>query len=216
MNFESSDMVGLVLIGIALGVLPFLVMSLTSFVKIVVVLTLVRNALGVQQVPPTMVINGLALVLTAYILLPTVRITMDAVHSKATDSITQRAADLLDAGREPFRAFLSKHAHEREKRYFLKSAADLWPPADTEKLKPDDLMVVAPAFVVSELGEGFRIGFLLYLAFIVVDLVVANVLVAIGLSQASPTNIAIPLKLLLFVVLDGWSALLHGLVQTYR
>jgi type III secretion protein R len=76
--------------------------------------------------------------------------------------------------------------------------------------------VVAPAFVVSELGEGFRIGFLLYLAFIVVDLVVANVLVAIGLSQASPTNIAIPLKLLLFVVLDGWSALLHGLVQTYR
>lgn len=216
MNFQSGDMMGLVLVGIALGVLPFLVMSLTSFVKIVVVLSLVRNALGVQQVPPTMVINGLALVLTAYILLPTVRSTMDAVHSKPSDSITQRAADLFDAGREPFRTFLSKHAHEREKRYFLKSAADLWPPADAENLKPDDLMVVAPAFVVSELGEGFRIGFLLYLAFIVVDLVVANVLVAIGLSQASPTNIAIPLKLLLFVVLDGWSALLHGLVQTYR
>jgi len=216
MSFQPGDMVGLLLISIALGVLPFLIMSLTSFVKIVVVLSLVRNALGVQQVPPTMVINGLALVLTAYILMPAVRATLDAVRPRSSDSMTERAVDLLDAAREPFRAFLSKHAHEREKRYFLKSAADLWPRADAENLKPDDLMVLAPAFVVSELAEGFRIGFLLYLAFIVVDLVVANVLVAIGLSQASPTNIAIPLKLLLFVVLDGWSALLHGLVQTYR
>ena len=216
MNFDPGDIVGLGLLTVAMGLLPFLVMSLTSFVKIVVVLNLVRNALGVQQVPPTMVINGLALVMTAYILLPTAKATMDAVKSKPADSVTERAVDLLDAAREPFRAFLSKHAHEREKRYFLKSAADLWPAADAAALKPDDLMVVAPAFVVSELNEGFRIGFLLYLAFIVVDLVVANVLVAIGLSQASPTNIAIPLKLLLFVVLDGWSALLHGLVQTYR
>ena len=216
MNFDPGDIVGLGLLTVAMGLLPFLVMSLTSFVKIVVVLNLVRNALGVQQVPPTMVINGLALVMTAYILMPTAKATMDAVKSKPADSVTERAIDLLDAAREPFRAFLSKHAHEREKRYFLKSAADLWPAADAAELKPDDLMVVAPAFVVSELNEGFRIGFLLYLAFIVVDLVVANVLVAIGLSQASPTNIAIPLKLLLFVVLDGWSALLHGLVQTYR
>ena len=216
MNFDPGDIVGLGLLTVAMGLLPFLVMSLTSFVKIVVVLNLVRNALGVQQVPPTMVINGLALVMTAYILMPTAKATMDAVKSKPADSVTERAIDLLDAAREPFRAFLSKHAHEREKRYFLKSAADLWPAADAAALKPDDLMVVAPAFVVSELNEGFRIGFLLYLAFIVVDLVVANVLVAIGLSQASPTNIAIPLKLLLFVVLDGWSALLHGLVQTYR
>lgn len=216
MNFQPGDMVGFMLLSATLGLLPFLVMSLTSFVKIVVVLTLVRNALGVQQVPPTMVINGLALVLTAYILMPTVRATMDAVKDKPAQTMTQRAVDLIDAGREPFRSFLSKNAHEREKRYFLKSAADLWPKADADALKPDDLMVLAPAFVVSELTEGFRIGFLLYLAFIVVDLVVANVLVAIGLSQASPTNIAIPLKLLLFVVLDGWSALLHGLVQTYR
>ena len=216
MNFQPGDVIGLALISVALGLLPFLVMSLTSFVKIVVVLNLVRNALGVQQVPPTMVINGLALVMTAYILMPTAKATLDAVKYKSADSVTDRVLDVMDAAREPFRAFLSKHAHEREKRYFLKSAADLWPAADAAELKPDDLMVVAPAFVVSELNEGFRIGFLLYLAFIVVDLVVANVLVAIGLSQASPTNIAIPLKLLLFVVLDGWSALLHGLVQTYR
>lgn len=216
MNFQPGDVIGLALISIALGLLPFLVMSLTSFVKIVVVLNLVRNALGVQQVPPTMVINGLALVMTAYVLMPTARATLDAVKNKPADTATERVLDVMDAAREPFRAFLSKHAHEREKRYFLKSAAELWPAADAADLKPDDLMVVAPAFVVSELNEGFRIGFLLYLAFIVVDLVVANVLVAIGLSQASPTNIAIPLKLLLFVVLDGWSALLHGLVQTYR
>ncbi|QHI99999.1 EscR/YscR/HrcR family type III secretion system export apparatus protein [Xylophilus rhododendri] len=216
MNFQPGDIVGLALVTVALGLLPLFVMSLTSFVKISVVLTLVRNALGVQQVPPTMVINGLALILTVYILMPTLRATFDGFRNKPADSIAQRAADLLDAAHGPFKDFLAKHAHEREKRYFLKSAADLWPKADAEKLRPDDLMVVAPAFVVSELTEGFRIGFLLYLAFIVVDLVVANVLVAIGLSQASPTNIAIPLKLLLFVVLDGWSVLLHGLVQTYR
>ena len=216
MNFQPGDMVGLMLLSVALGLLPFLIMSLTSFVKIVVVLTLVRNALGVQQVPPTMVINGLALVLTAYILMPTLVASAESVKNNRTDSITERAVELIDAAREPFRAFLSKNAHEREKLYFLKSATDLWPKTASENLRADDLMVLAPAFVVSELTEGFRIGFLLYLAFIVVDLVVANVLVAIGLSQASPTNIAIPLKLLLFVVLDGWSALLHGLVQTYR
>lgn len=214
--FSPNDMVGGMLAITLLGVLPLLLMSLTSFTKIVVVLTLVRNALGVQQVPPTSVINGLALVLTLYILAPAGVATIDGLKASRSDNMTQRVVDAMDAGREPFRAFLLKHAGSRERQYFVHSAASLWPKEQAERLKSDDLIVLAPAFIVTELSEAFRIGFLLYLAFVVVDLVIANVLVALGLQQASPTNIAIPFKLLLFVVLDGWSALLDGLVSTYK
>jgi type III secretion protein R len=211
-----NDIVGTILLVTILGLAPIALMTLTSFTKIVVVLTLVRNALGVQQVPSTMVINGLALVLTFYILAPLGFVVADAVAARRTDNFTERVTTAMDAGREPFRAFLSKHAHERERRFFMQSAATLWPKEQADKLKSDDLIVLAPAFVVSELTEAFRIGFLLYLAFVIVDLIVANVLVALGLQQASPTNIAIPFKLLLFVVLDGWSVLLNGLVATYK
>ena len=214
--FELKDMVGIAIVMAVLGALPIAFMTLTSFTKIVVVLTLVRNALGVQQVPSGMVINGLALVLTIYILAPIGMVVADSVTNNPSRDFTQRVTGAIDAAREPFRGFLSKHAHERERRYFLDSAAMLWPPEMAQKLKSDDLIVLAPAFVVSQLTEAFRIGFLLYLAFVIVDLVVANVLVALGLQQASPTNIAIPFKLLLFVVLDGWSVLLNGLVATYR
>jgi type III secretion protein R len=211
-----NDLVGSMLLITVLGLAPVALMTLTSFTKIVVVLTLVRNALGVQQVPSTMVINGLALVLTLYILAPLGVVVSDAVAARRADNFTDRVTAAMDAGREPFRSFLAKHAHERERKFFLQSAATLWPKEQAEKLKSDDLLVLAPAFVVSELTEAFRIGFLLYLAFVIVDLIVANVLVALGLQQASPTNIAIPFKLLLFVVLDGWSVLLNGLVATYK
>ena len=216
MNFQPEDMVGLILIGFAVAMVPLFVMSLTCFVKIVVVLNIVRNALGVQQVPPAMVINAVALILTIYILAPIGITAMDAAKAHAGQSSTERIIGMVEAAKEPFRVFLTKHANEREKRFFIKAANSLWPKEVAEKLTTDDFAVAAPAFLVSELTEAFRIGFMLYLAFIVVDLVVANVLVAIGLSQASPTNIAIPFKLLLFVVLDGWSSLLHGLVETYR
>lgn len=211
-----NDVVGTMLLISALGLAPIALMTLTSFTKIVVVLTLVRNALGVQQVPSTMVINGLALVLTIYILAPLGVVVSDAVNARRADNFTDRMTAAIDAGREPFRSFLAKHAHQRERKFFMQSAATLWPKEQAEKLKSDDLLVLAPAFVVSELTEAFRIGFLLYLAFVIVDLIVANVLVALGLQQASPTNIAIPFKLLLFVVLDGWSILLNGLVATYK
>jgi type III secretion protein R len=216
MNLRMEDLVGIMLLAFGLGMLPMFVMTLTSFVKIVVVLTLVRNALGVQQVPSTMIINGLAVVLTLYVLAPVGFAVHAAAKRNTADTTTQRVLDAMDAAREPFRAFLAKHAHEREREFFMRSAAAVWPREQADKLRSDDLLVLAPSFVVSELTEAFRIGFLLYLAFIIVDLVIANVLVAMGLSQASPTNIAIPFKLLLFVVLDGWSALLHGLVNTYR
>src|SRR5262249_51619748 len=123
---------------------------------------------------------------------------------------------MFDAAREPFRQFLLKHTSERDKAFFMRSAKEIWPAPIAAQVKPNDLIVLAPAFTVGELTSAFKIGLLLYLIFIVIDLVVANVLMALGLSQVTPTNVAIPFKLLLFVEMDGWSMLVHGLISTYR
>ncbi|MCW7540808.1 type III secretion system export apparatus subunit SctR [Aquabacterium sp. A7-Y] len=216
----SADPVSLFLVLVALAVLPFAAMVVTSYTKIVVVLGLLRNAIGVQQVPPNMVLNGVALIISCYVMAP---VLMEASRSMGLgsqqaggNSNAQQLLHAADAAREPFRRFLDKHAEEREKQFFLKSAALVWPAEEARQLQKNDLLVLAPAFLLTELVEAFRIGFLLYLAFIVVDLVIANVLLAMGLSQVTPTNVAIPFKLLLFVVLDGWPKLVHGLVLTYR
>ena len=180
-------------------------------------LGLLRNAIGVQQVPSNMVINGIAMIIAAYIMAPVGMEAMDAMRDKpATASSPQKFADAIDAAKEPYRKFLEKHAHERERVFFLRSAATIWPPERAAELTKTDLVVLAPAFMLSELSEAFQIGFMLYMAFVIVDLIIANILLALGLSQLSPTTISIPFKLLMFVVLDGWSVLLHGLILTYR
>lgn len=211
------DFLPLIVAAFAVGLLPFAAMMITSYTKIVVVLGLLRQALGVQQVPPTMVINGLALIVSAYIMAPIMMdISDNMARQSSSTSNSQQMGQLIDAARDPLTKFLSKHAHEREKAFFLKSAATVWPPERAAQLKKDDLIVLAPAFTVSELSEAFKIGFLLYLAFVVVDLIIANILIAMGLNQVPSSQIAIPFKILMFVVLDGWSVLLHGLVLTYR
>jgi type III secretion protein R len=219
MPISGGDPVSFFLVLLAVAVLPFAAMVVTSYTKIVVVLGLVRNALGVQQVPPNMVLNGVAIILSCYIMAPVAMMAGDRLQASGSAAGAPGAQQILaatDAAREPFRQFLDKHADAREKAFFLKSASSLWPAERAAQLKANDLMVLAPAFLLTELTAAFRIGFLLYLAFIVVDLVIANVLLAMGLSQVTPSNVAIPFKLLLFVVLDGWSRLVHGLVLTYR
>lgn len=218
MPLPSADPVSLFLVLIVLGVLPFAAMVVTSYTKIAVVLGLLRNAIGVQQVPPNMVLNGIAMIVSCYVMAP---VLMDAADHMSfggagAPSNAQQILSAADAAREPFRRFLDKHADAPEKAFFLKSAAAVWPPERAQALKKDDLLVLAPAFLLTELAAAFRIGFLLYLAFVVIDLVIANVLLAMGLSQVTPTNVAIPFKLLLFIMLDGWSRLIHGLVLTYR
>jgi type III secretion protein R len=216
-SLPTADPLSLFLLMAALAVLPFAAMVVTSYTKIVVVLGLLRNALGVQQVPPNMVLNGVAIIVSCYVMAPVLMDAADRIKpAESTVSTAQQMLGAADAAREPFRKFLIKHADEREKTFFLKSATAIWPLERARKLHPDDLLVLAPAFLLTELTAAFRIGFLLYLSFIVVDLVVANVLLAMGLSQVTPTNVAIPFKLLLFVALDGWSRLVHGLVLTYR
>jgi type III secretion protein R len=200
-----------------LALAPFLAVMVTSFAKLVVVLSLVRNALGLQQVPPNIIVSGLALVLSLYVMAPVINQVQRGVQLQSPSG-ELRAPGLfkaLDTAREPLRNFLSKHTNEVEREFFLRSASRLWPEDMAKQLTRDDLLVIAPAFTVSELTAAFKIGFLIYIAFVVVDLVVANILVALGMMMFSPTVVSIPLKLLVFVLLDGWSKLVHGLILTY-
>ena len=214
---QFSDITALLVVVLALSVVPFVAMVVTSYAKLVVVFGLLRNAFGVQQVPPNMVLNGVAILVSLYVMAPVGMQAADALRSQQIGGQpTQAVLQLFDAAREPFRGFLQKHANEREKRFFMRSASVIWPKERASALRETDLIVLAPAFTLTELTDAFKIGFLLYLAFIVIDLIIANVLLAMGLNQVTPTNIAIPFKLLLFVVMDGWSTLIHGLVLTYR
>lgn len=215
---QNIEFASLIIAAVAIALLPFAAMVVTSYTKIVVVLGLLRNALGVQQVPPSMVLNGIAMIVSCFVMAPVGMEAMQRAHMQLNDSSASvsQVMPLLDAAREPFRQFLDKHTNAREKAFFMRSAQQLWPPAKAAQLKEDDLIILAPAFTLTELTAAFRIGFLLYLVFIVIDLVIANLLMALGLSQVTPSNVAIPFKLLLFVVMDGWSVLIHGLVNTYR
>ncbi|WP_374729518.1 type III secretion system export apparatus subunit SctR [Caballeronia calidae] len=202
---------------LAIGLLPFVAMVVTSYAKIVVVLGLLRNALGVQQVPPNMVLNGIAILASIYIMGPIEIEALNAAKAQRGngDSVNM-LFDAVEVVTPQFQSFLVKHTREREKVFFLKSAKVIWPKEQAEKLSKDDLIVLAPAFTLSELTDAFRIGFILYIAFVIIDLIVANILIAMGLSQVQPTNVAIPFKLLIFVLMDGWSTLIHGLILTYR
>jgi type III secretion protein R len=214
---NPADLLPLIVVVLAIGVLPFAAMIITSYTKIVVVLGLLRQALGVQQVPPNIVLNGLALIVSAFIMAPLAMDTVDTLEREGVEgNSTKQVVQVMKAAQEPVRAFLEKHAEPREKAFFIKSAQTVWPAERAKALTDKDLIVLAPAFTLTELTAAFKIGFMLYLGFIVIDLVIANILLALGLSQVTPTQIAIPFKLLLFVAMDGWSVLIHGLITTYR
>ncbi len=214
------DPIALLALIVAVGLAPFAALTMTCYTKLVVVLGLLRAALGIQQVPPNMVLSGLALILSVYIMAPVAMDAADALkrHHFSTDKRLDFDDTMLvfDAVKTPLKQFLEKHTKDRERRFFLKSAENLWPAERARELKNDDLMVLVPSFTLSELTKAFQIGFVIYLVFVVVDLIVANVLLALGMSMIAPTTISVPFKLLLFVMLDGWSELMHGLVLSYR
>jgi type III secretion protein R len=216
MQASMPDPIYLVAILVFMGLAPFVAMMITSFVKLVVVLSLIRNALGIQQIPPNMVMNGLALILTLYIMNPVMQETFEILQGQEIN--TKEIASIRDAvlvGQAPLKAFLLKHSNERERAFFFNSAKKLWSPEQAESLSDDDLMVLVPAFTVTELTSAFQIGFLIYLPFIAIDIIVSNILLAMGMMMVSPMTISLPFKLLLFVVVDGWTRLVHGLVLTY-
>jgi type III secretion protein R len=211
-----TDPLNLIII-LAIGaIIPFIAVVATSFIKLSVIFSLVRNALGLQQVPPNIALNALAIILSGYIMAPVIVETYDLL-SAAKPNLT--TADGLksayEAGHGPLVRFLDKHAAEREKVFFLESARTLWPKNLSDGLTKDNIVVVLPAFTVSQLREAFEIGFLIYLPFIAIDLIVTNILLALGMMMVSPLTISLPFKLFLFIMVDGWSRLILGLVKTY-
>ena len=333
MDLSSYSPALVLVVIVALALAPFVAVMVTSFTKIVVVLSLLRNALGLQQVPPNVVINGLAIVLSIYVMYPVILETYDAVSAhqqgrpvpasvqkkidereqeqeRRRQALARRAAEraaqapsdagptlapaagepapaspaaadalraeaeavaagnaaedgadgpgplfrnvvtgsapaatpsppaaaaapepatplvpagsegarllaMFEAGKEPLRAFLIDHSNPAERAFFLRSAQSLLPEERRGSLSANDFIVVVPAFTVSELTTAFQIGFLIFLPFLIIDLVVANILLALGMMMMSPTTVSLPFKLLLFVLIDGWAKLVHGLVLTY-
>lgn len=209
----------------ALSLVPFLVMMVTSFVKIAVVLALIRNALGTQQVPPNIVITGLAMILTIYIMMPVgydIYRSAQATINQGTNQplLSQVSIQLLakatGEGKEPLRAFLLKNVHPKERSLFYNLALKLRTnDADRAEITDQDFINLVPAFVVSELTESFEIGFIIFLPFLVIDLVIANILLSLGMFQISPVTISLPFKLLLFVLVDGWHLIAKGLILGY-
>jgi type III secretion protein R len=222
-GLASRPLVLMLVMG-ALSLLPFVVLLTTSFVKMAVVLSILKSALGAPQIPPNQVITGLALILTCYVMAPTGERMYRAVEpllgrAAGAELASAQSIDTLvlagERAREPLREFLLKHAAPRDRALFAGLARRLRPPVERDQVSDRDLMVIIPAFLTSELRRAFEIGFLLFLPFLVVDMVVANLLLALGMHMLSPTTVSLPFKLLLFVLADGWQLLLRGLVESY-
>ncbi|KFA90612.1 type III secretion system export apparatus subunit SctR [Archangium violaceum] len=216
MSFAGSplSMMGMLAL---MSLLPFAVLMLTSFSKIAVVLSLARSAMGTQQAPPTIVLTGLAAILTGHIMAPVMERMYDVGQAVYQD-VGSGAQILGAAGRvtEPLRTFLVKHGSPEERARFLDLARELRPPEEANAVHEDDLFVVIPAFVITELTEAFQIGFLVFLPFLVLDMVIANILLALGMQSLSPSQVSLPFKILLFVAVDGWALLARGLILGYR
>jgi len=211
-----------ILAGVA--VMPFAIMLLTSFVKIVIVLALLRNALGVQQSPPNQVLNGIALMMTFYVMFPTglamYNSSKDLLIKAPSELFSDRSAayvvEVIDKAKEPMRGFLERNTTQKHMNGFYSIAHRLFPEPFKGELKTNDFIILVPSFITSQLKAAFEIGVLIYLPFFVIDLVTSNILLAMGMMMLSPLTIALPIKLLLLVMIDGWTVLIQGLTLTFR
>lgn len=206
----------LLVLSAVLSAVPFLVLAVTSFAKISIVLFLVRNALGIQQTPPGILLNTIAIVLTIYIMAPVLReVYLIATNPQNTFNTIQDWERVVTNAAEPIRRFLDLHARVEARAFFIETTEKLWRNYGGFPVTDKDFMILIPSFLVSELTRAFEIGFLLYLPFLVIDFAISIILVAMGMQMLSPTVITTPFKLLLFIFVDGWSRLLQGLVLSY-
>jgi flagellar biosynthetic protein FliP len=191
--------------------IPALLIAMTSFVRIIVVLSLLRQALGVQQIPPNQVLIGLALFLTFFIMHPVgERIYTQVIQPYMAQEIT--AQDALKQAVVPLRTFMLSQAQEKDLRLFVQIGQQPRPQT------PDDIPLssLLPAFVISELKTAFQIGFLLYMPFLVLDLVISSILLSMGMMMLPPVLISLPFKLMLFVLVDGWHLVVGSLVRSFQ
>lgn len=194
-----------------LTILPFLFIMTTSFIRTIIVLSFLRTAMGTQTNPPNQVVMGIAIFLTLYTMSPVWdKINSDAIVPYLDNKITQSVA--VERGLTPLKTFMLKHTSKQELAFFIKLAKQEQPK------RPSDvpLQVAVPAFMVSELSTGFKMGFVLFLPFLIIDLVVANTLLALGMMMLSPVTISLPFKILIFTLADGWFLTLQAIVTSFQ
>jgi type III secretion protein R len=217
MNINLSNPFEVIVILSTLTLLPFLAVMLTSFTKIIVVLGILRNALGLQSTPPNMVLNGLSLILSCFIMYPVLDETTRILEGKDFSQVTIKSISTVwDDAKQPVAGFLMKNSKVEMRQFFVSVAKRTWPSPYKEAASENDMLILIPSFVVSELSTAFQIGFIIYLPFVIIDLVVSNILMALGIVMIAPTSISLPFKLLLFFLVDGWRRLMEGLILTYH
>ena len=208
-GFSNSMQITLTLA--LLSLLPFLLISITSFLRIIIVLSMIRSAIGTAQVPPNSVLIGLALFMTVYTMAPTFdEVNKTAVVPYNKGQLTQMKA--FEVGMKPFQQFMLRQTRERDLSLFVQFAKIPQPKSINEV----PVYVVIPAFMISEMKTAFQIGFLLFIPFVIIDLVVANILLSLGMFMLSPVMVSLPFKILLFVLSDGWNLITKGLLMSFR
>lgn len=207
---DINPVLQMLLVMTVFSMLPMLFTCMTSFLRYTIVFSMLKQALGTQQVPPGIVLVGLSMILTIY--------TMSPVFQKMWEMGSvpyQKNGDIvmaLSEGSKPLKEFMMKQTRQSDMTFFIQLSGAPKPKS------PEDITIwqVAPAYIISELKTAFEIGFVIYVPFIVLDLVVANVLLALGMFMLSPTIISLPFKLLIFIAVDGWSMIVHGLVTSFN
>jgi flagellar biosynthetic protein FliP len=208
---QPSQVVGIILLVTILGIAPAVLLLCTSFTKIVVVLSLTRSALGTPSIPPNQVLVGLALFLSLFVMGP----TLDQINTTALRPFTngdKTATQAYQDGSKPLRDFMLKHTRDEELALMTRAAGRPLP-NDRDDV---DLRTLVPAFVLSELRDAFIIGFVIFVPFLVIDIIVSAVLMSLGMVMLPPSLISLPFKLLLFVLVDGWALIITTLVGSYR
>ncbi len=205
-----STAVSMLLIITVLSIAPGFLMMMTSFTRVVIVLGFLRRALGTQTLPPNQVMVGLALFLSLFIMAPTIkRMNDDAVQPFMAQAITQQVA--IERAKDALRDFMAKQTRKNDLALFIRLAGETRPHSIAEV----SFTTLVPAFVTSELKTAFQMGFIIFLPFLVIDLVVSAVLMALGMMMLPPVVVSLPFKILLFVLVDGWTLLMQGLVASY-
>ena len=219
---DAGSPLALVALLAGLALLPFALILMTSFVKVAVVLSILRTAIGAQQVPPNQIITGLAIVLSVYIMAPVgedmYALLQPHVEAHEEGELHLTLSSLEEIGAEvgePLRQFLLRHADHDDRLLLHELAMEMRDEDQRQHLGDEDFLILVPAFVVSELKRAFTIGFIIFVPFIIIDLVVANILLSLGMHMLSPTTISLPFKLLLFVLVDGWYLIVQGLILGY-
>lgn len=210
-GLRLSGTVGVVVMLGLLTLLPMLVLLMTSFTRVLIVLQLLRQALGAQNVPPPQVVTAMALLITSFVMAPTLSEANRAALTPWLDGKIEQA-QMLSAGVQPFREFMLRETRPSDVQLYL-SLADHPPVAEARDIP---LPVLMTAFVTSEIRVAFQMGFALFLPFLVIDIVVASVLMSMGMMMLPPTMVSLPFKLLLFVLVDGWNLVVQGLIRSFH